>query len=315
MLIERTKPLKEISNYKIGGNANLFCSVENLDELREAVALSKTEDLPTFILASGTNVLISDEYLDYLIIKPDFKKIEIKNNLITVGAGVGVGGLLNYLIENSLSDLEWAGGLPGTFGGAVRGNAGAFKGEIKDNLVSVTSFNIRTGDTKTFNKEECNFSYRDSIFKKAKGEEIIMEAVLELQKGDQQKIKELIAEKINFRNDKHSMEYPSLGSMFKNIPLSSISEENRPRYSNIVKSDPVPVVPVAYFIAEAGLKGTTIGGAQISPKHANFIVNLGGARANDVCSLINLAEQQLKAQFGVVAEPEIEFLGINRDLN
>lgn len=315
MLIERTKPLKEISNYKIGGNANLFCLTESLDDLREAVALSKTRDLPIFVLASGTNVLISDEYLNYLIIKPDFKKIEIKDNVVTVGAGVGVGGLLNYLIEYSFSGLEWAGGLPGTFGGAVRGNAGAFKGEIKDNLLSVTSFNIKTGATRIFSKEECSLSYRDSIFKKAKGEEIIMEATLELQKGDRQRIKESIAEKINFRNDKHPMEYPSLGSMFKNIPLESIPTEDRHKYASVMKFDPVPVVPVAYFMSEAGLKGATVGGAQISSKNANFIVNLGGARANDVCSLINLAEQQLKAQFGVVAEPEIEFLGINRDLN
>ncbi|MFA6354257.1 MAG: UDP-N-acetylmuramate dehydrogenase [Candidatus Paceibacterota bacterium] len=300
--------LSEFSNYKIGGPASYFFAAKNDGEIIEAVKWAKDKKLPIFILGGGTNLLISDSGFDGLVLKPDINFLEVSGNKITAGAGVLMADLLKFCIKNNLSGLEWAGGLPGTLGGAVRGNAGAFGGEVKDSIESVKSFN--TKDQKIINRKNsgCRFGYRSSIIKEKNGAEIVLSATLKLQKGDSGKIKSAIAEKIDYRKERHPLEYPNIGSIFKNIELKSFSPSLRKNLASMVKTDPIPVVPVAFLISEAGLKGISFGGAMISPKHPNFIVNVLEAKAIDVLSLINLVKLEIKKKYKVDLEEEVQIV-------
>ncbi len=328
---DKNVPLKQISHYKIGGNAKYFFEAKNADDLIKVIEKQRQLKTPVFILAGATNVLIDDHGFNGLIIKPDFKFIRKENNVfvnphtkqsysvgINVGAGVLMKELVDFALEKNLSGLEWAGGLPGTLGGAIRGNAGAFGGEMKDTIEKVMSLDISQKNPKIIKRKfkDCGFQYRSSIFKKNKGGEIIMEATLKLQKDSRKKIEEETIKNINYRLLKHPMEYPSLGSTFKNVPLTQIDSKiisinpcfNPHKSMSIIKNDPFPVIPAAYFISEAGLKGISIGGAMISPKHPNFIVNILDAKAKDVENLIQLVKNEVKKKFKIELQEEIERL-------
>ena len=209
-----------------------------------------------------------------------------------------------------MSGLEWAGGLPGTIAGAVRGNAGAFKGETKDNVVEVESLGLENLNEKIRNNAQCQFGYRNSIFKSGEGlDEFITHVVLELTLGDQEEIKEKIKQKIDYRNNRHPMNYPSLGSTFKNISLDSLSPGLQKEFAEIVKIDPFPIVPTTKLLALCGLKGKRVGGAMISDKHPNFIVNIDNATAKDVKALIEIAKQIIREKYNLSLEEEIIYLG------
>lgn len=311
-------PLKNYSNYKIGGSARLFAEVESTEELKEILRLAKSSAVDNIaILGSGTNVLISDEGFDGLVILNKIGGIvEGEGGNLTIGSGTLVRDLLEYCTENALTGLEWAGGLPGTIGGAVRGNAGAFKGEIKDIVVEVESLDLKTASNtadalgeKIRNNTQCQFAYRNSIFKSGDGvNEFITHVTLVLTLGDKKEIEEKIQQKIDYRNNRHPMEYPSLGSTFKNIPLDSLSHELQKEFSSFVKTDPFPIVPTTKLLALCDLKGKRLGGAMISDKHPNFIVNIDNANAGDVKSLIEIAKQAVKEKYGIILEEEIVYL-------
>ena len=298
--------LKDYSNYKIGGPARLFADVETTEELREILKQVQNDNEKIFILGGGTNILIDDKGFDGLVIHNKIQGINIVDDGLEVGSGVEISDLLAFCVENSLSGLEWAGGLPGTIGGAIRGNAGAFKGEIKDNVLQVQSLNLKTQNDVIRNQEECGFGYRNSIFKSGEGAtEFITHAVLQLILGDKEEIKQKIQQKIEYRINRHPMDYPNIGSTFKNIPLNLLSKELQKEFSGFIKTDPFPIVPTAKLLALSGLKGRMIGGAMISDKHPNFIVNLGNATSEDVETLIELAKNAVKEKYGIILEEEI----------
>lgn len=310
-------PLKQFSHYKIGGEAKYFFEAKNTDDLIKAILKAREIKTPIFILAGGTNVLIPDKGFDGLIIKIQDLRFKIQDkNFIKAGAGISITQLLNNSITNNLSGLEWSGGLPGTLGGAIYGNAGAFGQEMKNVVNEIISLDISAKNPKIIKRKarDCEFKYRSSIFKKNKGKEIILEATLKLKKGDKKEIKEKTEQNINYRLKNHPMEYPSLGSTFKNVNLSLINTNNKQICADIkngkipVKYDPFPVIPAAYLISEAGLKGISCGGAMISPKHPNFIVNVLNAKAADVKNLIQFAKNEVKEKFGVELFEEIEYL-------
>ena len=216
---------------------------------------------------------------------------------------------MTFCIENSLSGLEWAGGLPGTVGGAIRGNAGAFKGEIKDNVLEVRSLDIKSLEEKIRSNSECNFGYRNSIFKSGIGEnEFITSVVLRLTEDDKEEIKQKIQQKIDYRINRHPINYPNIGSAFKNIPLDLLSVNLQKEFASFVKTDPFPVVPTTKLLALAGLKGKKKGDAMISDKHPNFIINLNNATAEDVKALIEIARQAIKEKYNIDLEEEIVYL-------
>ncbi len=310
MNLQRNIPLKNFSNYKIGGHAKLFAQVQTTEELKEILRLANSLAQDKIaILGGGTNVLISDEGFKGLVIHNKIEGINILEDSIEVGSGVLIKDLLDFCIENYLSGLEWAGGLPGTVGGAIRGNAGAFKGEIKDSVLEVRSLDMKGLGEITRAQEECGFGYRNSTFKSGEGvNEFITFVTLSFEKGNKEEIRQKIQEKIDYRINRHPMDMPSIGSTFKNIPLNFLSDSLQKEFAVFVKTDPFPVVPTTKILALCGLKGRKVGGAMISEKHPNFIVNIDNAKASDVEALIEIAKNEVWEKYGINLEEEIKYL-------
>lgn len=312
MYLQQNYPLKSISNYKIGGPAKYFAEFKNLDELKKALGEYKKIDpelKSVLILGSATNVLIKEEGFNGLVLKNSIKKIDLTGNVIKLGAGTLMSELVDFAGEKSITGFEWAGGLPGTVGGAVRGNAGAFGGEIKDNLLGVESINFKNFEIKERITSECLFSYRNSIFKTDEGKnEIIISAKFSAIKGDGSEIKSKSNENKEYRRVRHPIEYPNLGSTFKNISVEKVPNEILQGFIHSVKHDPFPVLPVAKLLASTDLVGKKVGGAQISTKHPNFIINTGGATSHDVLELINIVKKEFIEKYKVSLEEEITIL-------
>lgn len=315
-MIKQNILLSDFSNFKIGGNAKYFLDVSNVQELIDG--LKKWKEIPKdfsqnqkriFILGGGTNILFSDNGFDGLVVKYSDESISESGEEITVGGGTPLSKLLEFCIENSLSGMEWAGGLPGTVGGAVRGNAGAYNGEIKDNLIEVESLDVETLEFKKRNVNQCDFAYRTSVFKKNGDREIIINIKFKLETGDKEIIKAAVQEKIDARNKRHPLDFPNVGSIFKNVPVEKFdTKQFLYELSQYVKNDPFPVVPTAKVNFLAGLSGKRVGDAQLSEKHTNFIVNLGAAKSKDVHELIKIIKNAVKEKFNINLEEEVMFV-------
>lgn len=307
-MIQTNIPLKKYSNFKIGGPASYFFEFKSEEDLKEGLMewAKLNKDLPIFILGGGTNILFSDEGFDGLVIKDSISFIKREGDLVSVGSGTLVDSFVNFCEQSSLTGLEWAGGLPGTVGGGIRGNAGAFLGEMEDNLVEVVSIDINSLKTIKRNKRECNFGYRQSVFKSGNGKnEIILSVKYKLKKGNKEEIKEKTQEKIDYRIDRHPLDLPSIGSTFKNVDVKVVSKKVLEDFKDSIKPDPFPVIPVAKLLVALNFKGKEIGGAKFSEKHPNFIVNFKNAKARDVRALIDLAKKEVKEKFGITLEEEI----------
>lgn len=318
MVIQKNVSLAKYSRLKIGGPAKYLANAKNVPELKYAINFAKKNSLPVFILGGGTNLIFRDEGYDGLVLRYSNKKIEIKGNRVTVGADCSVGTLIKILTKNNLSGLEWAGGLPGTVGGAVFGNAGAFGGETKDSVARIKSLSLETGKIIWRDKAACDFGYRQSWFKKHFGQEIILETILQFKKDQAKKIRELVNKHIKYRLSRHPMHHLSVGSIFQNVPVSELvaahgSSEEKIRAKFPVKEDPMPVVPAAYFVQQAGLMGVSFGGAQVSPQHANFIVNAFAASSKDMRAMIDLVKTHVFKKFKVHLKEEIRLVGKNSD--
>lgn len=311
MKIYQDYPLRKKTSYQIGGPAKYFCLLEKESDLEKFFTFQEKLSLPIFILAGGSNLLISDNGFPGIVLQPSFTKIKQLDKLtFQLSADLLVSDLVKMFNDQGLIGLENAGGLPGSLGGAIRGNAGCFGFEIKDLVVSVKAINLQTQEIRSFSKEECQFQYRSSFFK-TNPEWLIVEIILRA-KGFQEpaKLWQITEERINYRKEKHPLEYPNAGSVFKNIPFEKANKyvQNLALEKKKVKNDPFPIIPTAFLIDEAGLKGKTIGRAKISEKHSNFIVNLGSATFRDVYQLIDYVQKTLEDKFEVLVEPEILIL-------
>jgi len=290
--------LAQYSTFKIGGNARFFFVADNKEDILKAVKAAKQCRLPFFILGGGSNILFPDRGFDGIVIKIQSVKAKTQNNIIYVDAGVPLSQLVAMAERAGLSGLEWAAGIYGTVGGAVRGNAGAFGGQILDALKSVEYFDTAKEEIRQCNVQECHFDYRSSIFKKNK-DLIILSCEFQLESASKEDIKKKIKEYKNYRAKHHPLDYPSAGSVFKNPELT---EEIKIGYPEIAKNG---FAPAGFLIEKAGLKGRVIGKAQISAKHCNFIINLGGATAKDVLELIALIKKEIKNKFQIDLKEEI----------
>jgi UDP-N-acetylmuramate dehydrogenase len=306
-MFQEKVPLIRYSNYKIGGPARYFFESDKTDDLIAAVQKARRLKIPIFILGGGTNILFSDDGFNGLVLRPDIQLVKKERDFLRVGAGVSITQLLNYLIAKNLSGLEWAGGLPGSLGGAVYGNAGCFGGEMKNNLKEVVSLDISHPSPRIIKRtnSECDFGYRSSIFKKSKGREIILEATLFFERGDKKAIQSVIEQKISYRKERQPLEHPNIGSIFKNVALQGMPKNRQKQFAAVIKTDPFPLIPAAHLISEAGLRGVSRGGAMISAKHPNFIVNALNASAKDVRDLIALVKNKIKEKFSINLEEEI----------
>ncbi len=333
------EPMSKHTSFKIGGTAECYIRVDSLENLQEILKLSNENNIPLTIIGNGTNILVKDEGIKGIVAKINIKSIEIyKNNVATsvgaesteaetsnksvtakagaestmeeavqstvtqvgaesteaetsnesvtakVGAGSTMAEVAQALCKNGLTGFEELSGIPGTIGGAIRMNAGAHGKEIKDVVINVTAIDYK-GNIKKFSNEEMQFEYRNSIFSKEKY--IIIGAELKLSKGNKQEIEEKMKQYMTWRKEHQPLEYPNAGSTFK-------------RGADFV---------TAQLIDECGLKGYTIGGAQISTKHAGFIINKENAKAQDVLKLVEHTKKEVLKKFGKQIELEIEVIG------
>lgn len=277
--------LAPYTTFKIGGKAKYFYEAKSKEDLVKAIKAAKETGLPFFILGGGSNVLVSDKGFNGLVIKMQNTKYEIRATKIVADAGVLLSKLVDESVKVGLTGLEWAAGIPGTVGGAVRGNAGAFGVSMADTVKSVEVFNINSGSMDQWSSGSAEFGYRDSIFKRDK-DLIILSVVLELKKGNKETSKRVIKRHLAYRK-KHQSLLSSAGSVFEN-PLDKSA---------------------GYLIEQCGLNGKKINKAMIYKEHGNFIVNLGNAKAKDVIKLINLCKKKVREKFRIELKEEIEYLG------
>lgn len=276
--------LSQYTTFRIGGPARYFFVAKNTEDLIEAVKFARGKKLPFFILGSGSNLLVSDQGFNGLVIKAENQGLKLDKNIVTAEAGVPLAKLVKLSIDSGLTGLEWAIGIPGVIAGAVRGNTGAFGQSISESVEKVEVLNGEL-EKVVFNRSDCCFDYRESVFKKSR--DVILCVELELERGDKEKSQETIKEHLIQRLDKNPRGYPSAGCIFKN---------------------PKPLA-TGQLIDQCGLKGKKIGQAMISSKHANFIVNLGEAKAEDVIGLIKIIKESVKQKFGIDLQEEIQYLG------
>ena len=305
-------PLANYTTYKIGGPAKYFVEVRNEKDIINALSEYNNYspiNKKIFILGGGSNTLFSDEGYDGLVLKMSMIDIAISgDNIIRVDAGTNLQDVLFFAVEHNLTGMEWAAGIPGSFGGALRGNAGAFGREMKDCIISAKSIAIQNcKEIIERQNNEIMFGYRTSIFKSDAKNEIILSSEIKLSPGNAIDIQTKIQSHIDYRKEKQPPE-PSAGSTFKNVDVSKITQEQLQEWKDVIKTDPVAVIPIAFLISKAGLKGKTIGGAMISEKHSNFFVNKGNAKASDVKKLINFTKQVIREKFNIEIEEEIQIV-------
>ncbi len=268
------------TSFKVGGIADFFVIANDVKELIYILKLAKELKIKTYILGNGTNIVVKDEGFRGIIIKLNFKNLKIEDDKIIAGAGVSVALLSEYAYRSQIKGYEFISGIPGTVGGAVKMNAGAYGSEIKDVLISTTYLDEKY-NIKEIKNNEHDFSYRKSIFENKKW--IILESTFKVEKGNKEEIKQKRQEIATVRQEKQPLDMPNAGSIFKR------------------GDDFLP----AKLIDEAGLKGYTIGGAQISKKHAGFIVNTGNASTQNIIDLIKHIQTTIKDKFDKDLELEV----------
>lgn len=275
--------MKKYTSFKIGGKAVLMCFVKCEDELKNLLSFCNDNGIKTMVIGNGSNLLVNDDGIDYPIIKltGDFEKIVLKDGKVIAGAAVTLNSLCRFALNNKLSGLEFAYGIPGTVGGGVYMNAGAYGGQMSDVVETVNHLN-GNGVSGCFEKDELDFDYRHSAY--SNSDKVVTFATFALTNGNADEISNKMEDYFSRRKDKQPLNFPSAGSVFKR--------------------------PQGYFagalIEQSGLKGKSIGGAQVSEKHAGFIVNTGKATCEDVLSLVKLCQNTVMEKFGVLLECEIK---------
>lgn len=310
--IHMNEPMSKHTTFKVGGNADIFVIIKNFDELRHVIKIAKRNAIHMTIIGNGSNILVKDNGIRGIVVKIEFEEIKIEkkanNAIVTVGAGVKLMALAQELMNNSISGFEFAAGIPGTIGGAVKMNAGAYGKEMKDIIISTKCLDLKRynmlasksniddieveeiikksnePDLIELSNEEQEFTYRDSIFSNKRY--VILETKLNLNFGDKNEIKAKMDEQLKIRKEKQP-NLPSAGSTFK-------------RGEDYITSK---------LIDECGLKGYKIGGAQVSEKHAGFIVNSEEATAQDIIELIDYVKKVVYEKTGKAIKLEVEILG------
>jgi UDP-N-acetylmuramate dehydrogenase len=299
--------LAPLTSFRIGGNAKYYIEVVSLEELKEALVFAEEKKLDFYMLGGGTNLLVSDKGFDGVIIRIKMNKITISDNVLEAEAGVPLIKAINTAAENGLSGMEKMAGIPGTVGGGARGNVGAFGTEMKSCIKTVKAFDVEKKELVSFENENCNFTYRSSIFKENKSL-VVVSVVINLNKGDVSEIKKLTMDTIMMRASKGLHGVKSAGSFFMN-PVT----DNAKLLSDFEKEKGMVArnntLPAGWVIEQAGLMGKEIGGAQISELHANYLINAGEASSDDVIMLESYVKQQVRDQFGIQLQEEVNYLG------
>lgn len=285
------EPMSKYTSFKIGGPADYFVKVANENDLLKFLSLSREYSIPFFLLGNGSNLLISDKGIEGCVVKleGDFNSITLnQDGTVTAGAATLLSQLARFSMNESLSGLEFASGIPGTVGGAVYMNAGAYGGQMSDVVQSCLHVSL-DGKVGRREKNQLDFGYRKSVYVETC--DIILSVDLKLNRSDKNSIKKTMSELLSSRKEKQPLSFPSAGSVFK-----------RPK-GNFAGT----------LIEKCGLKGTSVGGAKVSEKHAGFIVNTGNATSKDVCDLIKKIQETVADKAGVDLHCEVKFIGKDFD--
>lgn len=286
LTVLENESMKEHTSFKIGGKAAVFAVPQTVEAMAFVCQCALDTGVKKYILGSGTNVLFDDcDYEGVVISTKGLDGVEVNGNIISCGAGASVTAVSRIAMENSLNGLTFAFGIPGSVGGAVYMNAGAYNGEVSYVLEKSTYLDINDGKIYELSAEDHMFDYRFSSYKKHP-ERVILAADFSLKEGNKDEIKAEMNDFMDRRRSKQPLEYPSAGSVFKRYPG---------RYT-------------AQMIDESGMKGFSVGGACVSEKHAGFIINTGGATACDVRALIELVENKIRENFGIEIERELIYV-------
>ncbi len=284
-----SEPLRDYTSFRIGGPADYYFEPADKEDTVEIISYLQQQKFPFMILGRGTNMLISDEGIRAAVLNLEsgLGELRLEEDRVIADAGVSIARFVDFCVQRGFKGVEMLAGIPGTVGGAIMMNAGAYGGEISDYLVNVHA--LRNGTLVSLNKDECGFTYRKSGFEGT----TILGASFRLPHGEKSEIARIRKELLLKRNRSQPLNFPNSGSIFKNPPGNF----------------------AATLIEKAGLKGSKKGNAQISEKHANFIINLGGAKAQDVLELIDLARSIVHDQFGINLELEVKLMGFTKDIS
>lgn len=279
-----SEPMNSYTTFRIGGPADYFFEPVDREDTTAIVRYLQVQEFPFVAIGRGSNLLVSNEGYRGAVVNmgTGLKSCRIDDDKIYVEAGLPLNRFVDLCIQHSLKGVEMLAGIPGTIGGAIIMNAGAYGGEISTYLTDIEI--MRDGTCTILPKDEAKFSYRHASFRE---HDVVVSARFRMPKGEREELERTRTELILKRNRKHPVNYPNCGSVFKNLPE----------------------LPAAKYIEDAGLKGTQIGNAQISEKHANFIINLGGATASDVYNLIELVKKSVLEKFGILLQLEVKLLG------
>jgi len=305
--LKQNEPMSRHTSFHVGGPAKYYFEAKTVAELNEALSAAKSEGLKVAVLGGGTNSLFSDSSFNGLVLMPALREVKIEGERVTAEAGVLSAVLARQTAEKGLTGFEWAASLPGTIGGAVRGNAGCFGGETRDNLVEVKI--LRHGEAMTLSNFECKFGYRESSFKH--NDDVVLSATFELKLST----REICVTKINDVLEKRKKTQPagvsSAGCMFKNFEFTNESEIAKLREAHTVPPEMIAkkMIPAGWLIDQAELKGFCVGTACVSEAHGNFLVVQPGTTADQIIQLVAAIKTKIRNAFGIELQEEVEWFG------
>lgn len=302
------EPLAKHVNMKIGGPAAYFVEAKSVQDVADAVKQAKDHNVKFFVLGGGSNTLVADEGFSGLVIKIAMRNILINGDTVVAEAGAISATVARQTANVGLRGFEWAVSLPGTIGGAVRGNAGCFGGETKDNLVSVKL--LRKGEVINLAAEDLKMKYRHSALKEMGNDDVVLEATFKLTPGDKAEALALIDVNLEKRKKTQPLGAASAGCMFKNFEYTDESTLDKLKQDADIPEAMTKMHRLAagWLIDQAGLKGTKMGDAMVSTEHGNFLMNTGKATANQIMELISLVKMKIRNSYGIQLEEEVQYL-------
>jgi len=303
--VQENVPLAPLTTFQVGGNARYFFEATTDSDIHRAVMWAQEQGVPFVVIAGGSNILWSDAGFDGLVVRICTMDYAFDKGVLHVGAGCDLLTIIRLAAERRLGGWEKLAGIPGSVGGAIRGNAGAFGSEIKDFITTIEAFNVRTHETKTFLPPEAAFAYRNSYFK-AHPEWIILRASFVLNVIGAGEGESLITNTIAERERRHLQNVKAAGSYFMNPVAPDAIRRQFEEEKKVTARE--GRVPAGWLIEKAGMKGQTVGGAQASEQHPNYIINTGTAAAADVLALADKIKSAVKEQFGVTLQEEAVYL-------
>jgi UDP-N-acetylmuramate dehydrogenase len=304
--LKENEPMSRHTNFRIGGPAKWFVEIKTVDELKQIVDIAKQKNIIWFLLGGGSNILVSDAGFDGIVIKIAMREIQINGTRARAEAGVLTAALARATAKTGLAGFTWAISLPGTIGGAVRGNAGCFGGEIKDRLTQAQV--LRGGEVITLSKNDLAFAYRESIIKHSN--DIVISATFEFEPSDLSLLEKELEQKLASRKSSQPLDAGSAGCLFKNYEIKTEEELQRLRSKLDIPNEMsfTRRISAGWLIDQLDIKGKQIGGAKVSEKHGNFVVNTNAAKADDVAQLIALIKTRARNEFGIQLQEEIQYV-------